>query len=276
MGDIAHFGFEVVIHSQDQLDKLLNVKLERSVTVWLKHDSGMHRLGFTAEHFRLAYNDLVASDNVGAIRLMSHLACADNLHSDFTDRQVDRFSDAAAGLAGQISLANSAGLLAWPNTRADWVRPGLVLYGCSPFTDPHPIVDQLKPVMTLRSKIMAIHQLEAGEGLGYGQAWHADSPARVGTVAIGYGDGYPRAASTGTPILVNGQRTQLLGRVSMDIISVELTDLPDAQVGDSVVLWGEGPDGKRLCASEVARHADTIPWVLLTGIASRVPLVYGD
>ena len=271
LAEIAHFGFEVVIHSRDQLDRLLATKLEKPVTAWLKHDSGMHRLGFTADRFRKAYRDLKASDNVETIRLMSHLACADELDNHFTEQQLNRFADASADLSGQVSLANSAGLLAWPQSRGDWVRPGLVLYGCSPFAEPHPIADQLKPAMTLRSRVMAIHQLDAGEGLGYGQAWRADKPARVGTVAIGYGDGYPRQAQNGTPVLVNGQRTQLLGRVSMDMISVDLSHLPDAKVGDPVVLWGEG-----LCASEVAKHANTIPWVLLTGITSRVPLVYWD
>ena len=276
LSNIAHFGFEVVIHSREQLDKLLAAKLERPVTVWLKHDSGMHRLGFTAEHFRQAHNELVASNNVSTIRLMSHLACADELSNNFTDQQLNRFAKATTGLGGEVSLANSAGLLAWPQTRADWVRPGLVLYGCSPFTDVHPIADQLQPAMTLRSKVMAIHQLQAGDGLGYGQTWRADSKARVGTVAIGYGDGYPRTATTGTPVLVNGQRTKLLGTVSMDMISIDLSHLPNVQVGDPVVLWGQGADGVRLCASEVARHANTIPWVLLTGVTNRVPLVYGD
>ncbi|UTW44125.1 alanine racemase [bacterium SCSIO 12696] len=272
--EIAHFDFEVVIHSRDQLDKLLAARLEKPVTVWLKHDSGMHRLGFTAERFRLAYDDLGDSSNVGAIRLMSHLACADELDNPFTEQQLDRFDEASADLRGEVSLANSSGLLAWPRSRGHWVRPGLVLYGCSPFSVPHSIANKLRPVMTLHSRVMAIHQLEPGEGVGYGQAWRAEKPTRVGTVAVGYGDGYPRQAPSGTPILVNGQRSQLLGRVSMDMLSVDLTHLPDAKVGDPVVLWGNGENGAHLSASEVAKAAGTIPWVLLTGITSRVPLVY--
>ncbi|WIO74777.1 alanine racemase [Porticoccaceae bacterium LTM1] len=272
--EIAHFGFEVVIHSREQLDKLLAANLEKPIVAWLKHDSGMHRLGFTAEEFRDAYRDLDASANVSEIRLMSHLACADDLGSDFTDQQLQRFAEATKGLPGDVSLANSAGLLAWPDTRGNWVRPGLVMYGCSPFNEAHGIADQLQPVMTVRSKIMAIHNLEVGEGLGYGQSWKADKPTRVGTVAAGYGDGYPRHAQTGTPMLVNGQRTRLLGRVSMDMLSVDLSDLPDAKVGDPVVLWGEASNGQRVSAVEVAAHADTIVWVLLTGITARVPLVY--
>jgi len=266
-------NFEVVLHSSKQLQMLVAAEMPQPITVWLKLDSGMHRLGFSECEFQQAYNELHNSSNVKAIRLMTHFACADDLTNklanEFTQRQVDCFKRVSEGMDAEVSLANSAGLLAWPEFTGDWVRPGLALYGCSPLNEPHSLADQLLPVMTLSSRLIAIHKIEAGEGVGYGQDWHAEKDSIIGTVAVGYGDGYPRQAGTGTPVLVNGQRSQLIGRVSMDMISVDLTDLPETKVGDPVVLWGEG-----ISANEIARYADTIPYVLLTGITGRVPLHY--
>lgn len=266
--DIARFGFDVVIHSREQMAQLLAAHLQKPVRVWLKYDSGLHRLGFTDAPFRQAYHLLKGSPNVSDIRLMSHFASADELDADggFTVDQIGRFDRATGGLKGDVSLANSAGLLAWPSSRRGWVRPGLMLYGGSPFTVPHAVADRLRPVMTLSSRIIAIRELRPGDAVGYGRTWRADKNTRVGTVAMGYGDGYPRHTSQGMPVLVNGQRTTVLGRVSMDMLSVDLTELPNANVGDLVMLWGEG-----LPTSEVAPYAGTVPWALLTGITGRVP-----
>ncbi len=267
--EIDRVGFEVVIHTDSQLECLLAAKLKKPLTVWLKHDSGMHRLGFSDQDFRQAYQRLQDSANVADIRLMSHFASADELNSAFTVDQVSRFDCACEGLTGATSLANSAGLLAWPQACRDWVRPGLMLYGCSPFDQQHETAARLQPVMTLRSHILAVRDLPPGEAVGYGQTWRAEQNVRVGTVAIGYGDGYPRHATTGTPVLVNGQRTRLLGTVSMDMLTVDLTDLPHAGIGDPVILWGNG-----LSANEIAVCANTIPWTLVTGMTRRVPRIY--
>lgn len=269
--EIARHDFQIVVHSEHQIETLRAARLSRPLVVWLKIDSGMHRLGIAPEAVAASHGRLLASPNVAEVRFMTHFACADTPQHDLNRRQLSTFASAIGRLPGPRSLANSAALLALPESRADWVRPGILLYGVNPFQDHHPVAAQLRPVITLSSRVVAIQTLAAGEGIGYGHDWVAVQPTRVGIVAMGYGDGYPRHAGTGTPVLVAGCRTRLLGRVSMDLLAVDLNGVPDAQVGTEVVLWGEG-----LPAWEVARSVGTIAYELLTGIGARVPVRYPD
>ncbi|MGK2913667.1 MAG: alanine racemase [Porticoccaceae bacterium] len=271
MATVVAHRLELVVHCSEQLDMLLAVPLPVRLRVWLKLDTGMHRLGFTPVAFRHAYERLRASANVGEIHLMSHLACADEPGHPFVVEQLARFDEGVAGLAGPVSLANSAALVSLPQARRDWVRPGIMLYGASPFSGVHTIAAELRPVMTLCSRLIAVRDVATGEGVGYGQIWRAPRASRIGTVAIGYGDGYPRHARVGTPVLVNGKPATLVGRVSMDMITLDISTIPDARVGDTVVLWGEG-----LPAEVVASSADTITYDLFTGIGRRVDFRYRD
>ncbi len=269
---IAH-RLDLVIHSREQVDALLafrpSARSAGTLTLWLKLDSGMHRLGLTPGAFRSVWQRLRACALVGEIRLMSHLASADVPGDPFVAEQISIFEAATAGIEGLISLANSAALVALPQARRDWVRPGIMLYGASPFAVPHPVSADLRPVMTLRARLIAVREIGVGESVGYGHTWQAMQPSRVGTLAIGYGDGYPRHARSGTPVLVNGRRAALVGRVSMDMLTVDLTDIAAARAGDTAILWGEG-----LPATEVAAWADTISYELFTGVNRRVEFLY--
>ncbi len=263
------FGLEPVIHVASQVDLLESVTAAQSLTVWLKLDSGMHRLGFDAEEFAVAYRRLVDCPAVRQpISLMTHLAKADNLNDDATLRQVQQFRRVTTGFNGERSIANSAGIMGWSDTYADWVRPGIMLFGVSPFADKNGADHGLKPVMTLHSRLLAIKNLQSGDAVGYGGEWVCSRPMRMGIAAVGYGDGYPRSAVSGTPVLINGQRVDLIGRVSMDMISVDLSDCASAKIGDPVVLWGDG-----LPVEEIARCASTIPYTLLCGVTQRVRII---
>ncbi len=269
LSEISAHHFEIVVHSEQQVASLLQARLPSPLKVWLKLDTGMHRLGFSPAKFAAQYLRLNASKNVAAIRLLSHFACADNPADKFNKQQIDLFYGTALGLKGEISLANSAALISMTISRADWVRPGIMLYGANPFVSEHPVADRLRAVMTLKSRVVAIRDVPVGGTVGYAQTWVAERPSIVGTVAIGYADGYPRHAPNGTPVLVNGRHVPLVGRVSMDLISVDLTDSPTAHVGDEVILWGAG-----LPAWEVANWADTIAYELFTGVTRRVAFRY--
>ena len=257
-----------VVHAPWQLELLERTPLPAPVDVWLKLDSGMHRVGIDPVDYRDAWQRLRALPQVGAIVKMSHFSRADELDSTRTGEQLASFQAASAGLPGDTSLCNSPALLGWPSVRADWARPGLMLYGVSPFPQPHAIAAQLRPVMTLQSRVIAVRDLPAGEPVGYGAKFVSPRPTRVGVVAMGYADGYPRQAPNGTPVLVAGKRTQLIGRVSMDMLSIDLTDVPEATVGSPVELWG-----KHVLASEVAAHAGTIPYQIFCNL-KRVPRDY--
>ncbi len=233
--------------------------------MFLKLNTGMNRLGLTAAELRPALARLQASRNVGEITLMTHFACADDERG--IAWQLERFEAATAGLDLPVSLANSAALLRYPHAARDWVRVGIMLYGASPFADESAAALGLEPAMTLESRLIATHTLAAGEAVGYGATFRAEGPMRIGVVACGYADGYPRHAATGTPVLVDGRRTRTLGRVSMDMLCVDLTDLPGAGIGSAVVLWGEG-----LPVEEVAAAAGTISYELLCALAPRVPV----
>lgn len=262
-------GLWMAVHCREQLDWILAARPARPLTCWLKMDSGMHRVGLAPDDFAGAYAQLVACPQVGEVVAMSHFARADELEHPYTPRQLAVFGQGLAGLTLPRSLANSAAILAWPEAHSDWVRPGIMLYGLSPFPAAHPQTAALRPAMTLVSALIAVRTLQPGEPVGYGGRFICARTTRVGVAAIGYADGYPRHARDGTPVAVNGQRTQLIGRVSMDMITLDLTDLPDARPGDPVELWGA-----TISASEVAASSDTIAYQLLTGVSRRVPLLH--
>ena len=257
-----------VVHSLWQLDAVEQASLSKPIHVWLKLDSGMHRVGLHPSDYQAAYQRLQASANVSKIVLMSHFARADELDSVRSVEQVAIFLGARAALTAEISLRNSPSVLGWPKVPSDWVRPGLMLYGTTPFEEPHAVAARLQPVMTLQSKVICVRELPAGEPVGYGAKFITPKPMRIGVVAMGYADGYPRQAPTGTPVLVDGVRSQLLGRVSMDMLCIDLTDVPQAGLGSTVELWG-----KNILASEVAAQADTIPYQIFCNL-KRVPRVY--
>lgn len=263
---ISRFDLELVVHHISQLEILEKVPLAKPVAVWLKIDTGMHRLGFMPEKLADAVERLEKCSNiVKPLRYFSHLACADDQGSNATGTQLAKFSQATKGLEGERSLANSAGLLAWPDTRLDWVRPGIMLYGASPLLGSTADDLDLQPVMTLTSRLIAVKLCHRGDALGYGGDWVCPEDMLIGVAAIGYGDGYPRHAPATTPVLVNGQQVSLIGRVSMDMIILDLRSQPTARIGDSVQLWG--PD---LPVDDVAGHAGTIAYELFCGVTARV------
>ncbi len=263
---IAQLGLETNLHHEPQLLALEQTEVAQPITVWVKVDTGMHRLGFAPEEVGLVVERLRRCR--GDVRLrgfMTHLACADDLDDPLTPLQLERFAAATAGLPGERAIANSAGLLGWPAARVEWARPGIMLYGVSPFLGGRGEAEGLRPVMTLTSRLIARHTVARGEAIGYGATYRCAGPTLVGVVAVGYGDGYPRHAPSGTPVLVNGQRVPLIGRVSMDMITVDLSAQPEAMVGDPVILWGRG-----LPVEEVAEMAGTMAYELLCGVAPRV------
>ena len=265
--EAAHQDFELIVHNPEQLALLNDARGTHRFGVWLKVDSGMNRLGFRIEDFRDAYATLSACPAVSRLRLLTHLASADLRDDPATTHQIEVFGRAVAGLSAECSVANSAGILSWPTSHADWVRPGLMLYGVSPLADRPAIDFGLVPAMTLYSTVIAVRRVPPGERVGYGGTWTAERSTTLAIVAVGYGDGYPRHMENGTPVLVNGVRAPLAGRVSMDMIGVDVTDLPAVRVGDPVILWGEG-----LPAELVAPHAETVPYELLCGVSQRVAL----
>lgn len=264
---IHRYGLEAVLHSRFQLDLLEQTELPDPIGVWLKADTGMHRLGLSEVEFAEARCRLAASPRVRQpVPVMTHLANAEATGDTATALQLGHFQR-TAGVAGEFSIANSAGLLAWEAARRAWVRPGILLYGVSPFPGRTGPEEGLRPVMTLQSRLIAVKSLDTGDAVGYGGEFVCRRPTRMGIVAVGYGDGYPRRAPTGTPVLVCGRRVPLIGRVSMDMISVDLTDCPEAEPADTVTLWGQG-----LPVEEIARYADTIPYVLLCNLTQRVEM----
>jgi alanine racemase len=259
--------FELVVHTPEQIELLRLGKPGRRFKVWLKLDSGMNRLGFKEAAFDAAHSALSALGSVQSpVNLFTHLASADDPELPTTADQIARFAAATRALPGERSIANSAGMLSFSNAQADWVRPGLLLYGVSPIAGAIGADYGLRPVMTLRSHLIAVKDLAAGEKVGYGGDWTASRATRLAVAAVGYGDGYPRNLASGTPVLVNGERAGLVGRVSMDMIGIDVTDLKrEPRLGDPVILWGDG-----LPVEEIAVWADTIPYELVCGISQRV------
>ncbi|MBE9610181.1 alanine racemase [Chitinilyticum piscinae] len=261
----SQYRIGCAVHGEHQLAWLREAKLPAPVDVLLKLNTGMNRLGFPPERAPELVGQVRQLPAVAAVTVMTHFATADEPDKGIAV-QYERFRSAIAGLDVPVSLANSAALLAYPQARGDWVRPGIALYGSSPFADRSAQSLGLRAVMTLQSAIIGVQELHAGDAVGYGATFVADRNMRVGTVACGYADGYPRHAGTGTPVLVAGQRTRLLGRVSMDMLAVDLTPIPAAGIGSPVELWG-----RSLSVDEVAAAAGTIAYELLCAVAPRVP-----
>jgi len=263
----AAHGLEPLIHQSWQARALESLAAAVPLWAWLKVDSGMGRIGVPAREARAWHRRLAACAVVRGVGLMTHMASADDRADPYTQQQWETFRGAITGLAGAVSAANSACVLGWPATHADWIRPGIMLYGCSPFLEGADPALDLRPGMTLSTRLVAINRLERGAAIGYGRTYHCPEDMPVGVAAIGYGDGYPRHAPNGTPVLVNGRRAPLAGRVSMDKITIDLRGVPEARAGDEVVLWGRG-----LPVEEIADAAGTIGYELLCGVHGRVPM----
>ncbi|HVS27578.1 MAG TPA: alanine racemase [Burkholderiales bacterium] len=263
---VAENGLAVVIHHKEQLEMLEAIALPVRLEVFLKLNTGMNRLGFKVEAFGGILQRLKQNRQVGSITLMTHFACADDEQG--IDAQLKQFNKIAAGQNLPKSLANSAAVLRYPEAHADWVRPGIMLYGSSPFAEKSAKELGLQPVMTLTSRIIATQDLQPGDRVGYTGLFTAEKPMKVGIVACGYADGYPRHARTGTPVNVNGKITRTLGRISMDTLGVDLSEIPEAGVDAPVTLWGEG-----LPADDVAKAAGTVSYELFTKLNSRVPVI---
>ena len=261
-----------VVHHEAQIDMLSKHKTQVPQRVFLKMNSGMNRLGFTPQAFRSAWARLNALPQVDEISLMTHFARADEVHG--VDTQLQVFQQHSSDLPGERSLANSAAVLRHgerEDVTADWVRTGIALYGSSPDHGLHDAAHWgLRPAMSLRSQLVGMQQLKAGDSVGYGGTFTAAHDMAVGIVACGYADGYPRHAPTGTPVLVNGVRTRTLGRVSMDMLCVDLSGLTSAAIGDEVTLWGSAASGQVLCIDEVAAAAGTVAYELMCALAARV------
>jgi alanine racemase len=274
LAEAAHHRFELVVHDPLQVKLLEAHRDPRRFVIWIKMDTGMNRLGFRPESFGPALARLRAL-TVPALELraMTHLARADERSEPMTLAQIEKFETtlAATGLAGAqrlaTSIGNSAGTLGHPRAHGEWVRPGLALYGVSPFADATAADHGLKPVMTLETTVLTVREVKRGETVGYAGAWRAGRDSSIAILAAGYGDGLPRHLVNGTPVLVTGARYPLVGRVSMDMIAVDVTGAPKVTAGSKATIWGEG-----LPVEEIAAHAQTIPYELLCGVSQRVPL----
>ncbi|QLG86760.1 alanine racemase [Chitinibacter bivalviorum] len=262
----AQYQLMFAIHEPRHLQWLADTELERPVDVFLKLNTGMNRLGFPAADVTSLVAQLQAMANVASVTLMTHFATADEPEQGIA-KQWGNFQQHCADLNMPATLANSAAIFAYPEVHAQWVRPGIALYGSSPFAHRSAQELDLHAAMTLRSRIIAVQSLQAGDTVGYGASFIADRAMKIGVVACGYADGYPRHAPTGTPILVAGQLSRVLGRVSMDMLCVDLTDIADAQIDAEVELWGQ-----RLSIDLVAQAAGTIAYELMCAIANRVPV----
>jgi alanine racemase len=271
----SRLGLWHAIHCNEQIDMLAAHKTQVPHRVFLKMNSGMNRLGFTPERFRAAWTRLNALPQVDEISLMTHFSDADGPRG--IAAQLQAFESVTHDLPGERTLSNSAATLrhgAALAGRSDWVRPGIVLYGSAPDFPEHSAAHwDLQPTMTLASKIIGLQLLQAGDSVGYGSSFVAEAPLRIGVVACGYADGYPRHCTTGTPVLVGGVRTRMVGRVSMDMITVDLSALPQARMGSEVTLWGQSKDGAVLPIDEVAQAAGTVGYELMCAVAQRVPVL---
>lgn len=267
--DLAlQYRFDLVIHQAIQIELLKRRFTETPLAVWLKINTGMNRLGFEPSEAELRYQELLHCPAVKKpIGLMTHLAQADNLDSPSTPDQLQLFQRTTQNLRGPRSIANSAGILGWPDTHADWVRPGVILYGVSPFAGSCGTTYDLWPVMTLSTHLIAIQAVRKGERIGYGGTWTAPTDMLIGVAGLGYADGYPQFAKSGTPVSVQGTLCPLVGRVSMDMITIDLRDHPNPKIGTPVTLWGN-----KLPIEIVARYCDTSPYELLCRVTTRARL----
>ncbi len=265
----ADSAIDIAVHDAATAQLIAERKIAPALNIWLKIDTGMHRLGVPPPQAAALFRMLEASASVRETILMSHFASADDCQVDTTEQQLQCFDSATIGLSAPVSIANSAAIITRSDCHRNWIRPGIMLYGANPLGET--AQPTLQAVMTLRSELLAVRDIGAGEGVGYNHTWTSTQPARIGTVAVGYGDGYPRHAGNGTPVLVNGHRAPLVGRVSMDTITIDLSEHAQAQAGDEVILWGDG-----LAVNEIAAHAGTIAYELLTQVTGRAHYVYRD
>ena len=256
---------ELAVHQQQQLHWITAAK--GSIKVWIKVDTGMHRLGFAVQDVPAVVSDLRLQSNVSQIQLMSHFSCADEVGHPFNQVQLDQMHTLSP-MQLPWSMSNSAALLTLPSSHGELVRPGIMMYGASPIVGRTGHDFNLQAVMTLQSEVIAMHSLKAGESVGYGQSFTVTRDTQIAVVAIGYGDGYPRSAEAGTPVLIKGKKCPLVGRVSMDMLTVDVTEA-NVQLGDMVTLWGTG-----LSADEVARHCNTLSYELFCRLTSRVKFQY--
>lgn len=264
--EAAENRLELVVHEPGQIALLEAWRGAHLFRIWLKIDSGMGRLGFRPGELAAALGRLSDCKAITRpVALMTHLAEAELKESDHTRAQLECFERLTAGIPGERSIANSAAMIGWPATRTEWVRPGLMLYGISPFAGATATDIGLRPAMTLESRVIAVKELVAGDRVGYGGAWTARRATRIAVVAAGYGDGYMRNTANGTPVLVNAQPAPIAGRVSMDMLTVDVTELPQVAIGDPVILWGNG-----LPVETVAAGAGTIPYELVCRVGQRV------
>ncbi|MEW5009211.1 MAG: alanine racemase [Cycloclasticus sp.] len=268
--EFSYYDLDAVVHSEYQVELLEACTGISPISVWLKINTGMNRLGIEAADLSRIADRIQLSAKVRLpYKLMTHFSCADDMASDVTQQQINLFDESVAGHAGEQSLANSAGLLGWQYAQRHWVRPGIMLYGGSPFYARKASDDQLKPVMTFSSRVISLRQLTKGQCVGYGASWVAPSACLIATIGAGYGDGYPRHAKTGTPVLINGVQVPVVGRVSMDSMTVDVSQCVGIKLGDKAVLWGEG-----LPIEQVAADSSTISYELMCGITERVKRIY--
>lgn len=261
----AEFDLRLVIHDSRQLSLLDNFSqkaLKQPFKLTLKIDTGMHRLGFHPDHTHKVFNQLKNHVRVNAeeLWLMTHLSCADELNNSYTKQQLQSFEKAANGISSPKSIANSAGILGWKDSHADWIRPGIMLYGSSPFAEKDRNELGLEAAMTLNAPVIAVHNLKKGDYIGYGASWQCPQDTSIAVIACGYADGYPRHAASGTPVWINAKETRLLGRVSMDMIIIDVSDYQESpvQIGDIAELWG-----RNLNVDKVALAAETIAYEIL-------------
>ena len=265
----------VMVHSEAQLDTCLSDKIGPDQRIWVKCDTGMHRVGLSPEVCLSRLPSVVEKFGVDGFVLCSHFACSDEVGLPFNMEQLSILKNIQQKFGVQWSMANSGGIMSIPESHGTWNRAGYMLYGNSPLMAPHPNNDGLRNVMTFSAPIIAIRTVDATESVGYSRQWYPEKNARVATVAVGYADGYPRHVPSGTPVLLNGQRMPIAGRVSMDMLSIDITDYAgDVNIGDTVYLWGVDPDGNVLMVNEIAEHAGTIGYELLTKVTTRPRKVY--
>lgn len=265
LGAVREYAIDCVLHHESQLALLERHPPQGPLSLWIKLDTGMHRLGFAPAQARRVYERLRALAQVGEIRWMTHFACADDGDRERSEAQMARFRAAIGELPGERSLANSAAVQAFATSHGDWVRPGGMLYGLSTFQRRTGRDLGLKPAMSLSTRLISVQQIAAGESVGYGATWTASQSTRIGIAAVGYGDGYPRHAPGGTPVRIVGQTARVLGRVSMDLLAIDLSAAPAAEVGSEVLLWGP-----ELPVEQVAESAGTIGYELVCGVTRRV------
>jgi alanine racemase len=267
IADAARSAFDLMVHHERQIELLEEARQVHPFVLWLKIDTGMNRLGFRPEEFAATLARLQRLKvPPREIRLVTHLARADEKNDALTREQLQRFKETVRGQHFPTSIGNSAAILRWPDAHGAWIRPGIALYGVSPFADANATSFGLRPAMTLETTVIATRRVARGEAVGYGAAWRAERDTPIAILAGGYGDCLPRSLGNGAPVLINGQRAPLVGRVSMDMIAVNVEGIADVRVGARGVLWGAS-----LSVEEIATHAQTIPYELLCGVRARVP-----